>query len=260
MRLRGFLAAGAAMAFLAGPGSAQRAGAPKLGVDGLVLFRDPGSVAVLARATPFWQAVSTRSEELLGDFQYMPQYATAGAQGQIFEILRSDGMDWIPGSRGSEKDPGRFIAVPWEFGPGCAGEAWRDPEWVTPGDTVAFLLIPTRSRSGDPDELAVFDVLGWQQPYPVGELIPFWRKGPRKNPVWLTAREFFELLTVLPSELAYRSDPNAALAPALDWLARRPGRGSSFPIPEILDEWERRREEGGPGTRGSGPGVGVPWG
>ncbi|MGW8265823.1 MAG: hypothetical protein ACWGSQ_05600 [Longimicrobiales bacterium] len=264
MRLRDLLAVGAAMAFLAGPGSAQRAGAPKLGVDGLVLFRDPGSVAVLVRATPFWQAVSTRSEELLGDFQYMPQYATAGARGQIFEILRSDAMGWIPGSHEPATDPGRFIAVPWEFGPGCAGEAWRDPVWVTPGDTVAFLLFPTRSRSADPDELAVFDVLGWQQPYPVGELIPFWRKGPRKNPVWLTAGEFFELLTVLPSELAYRRDPDAALAPALGWLARRPGRESSFPIPEILQEWERRREERGPGrgpgTRGAGPGVSVPGG
>jgi len=255
VRLRELLAIGVATALLPGPGTAQRAGAPKLGVDGIVLFRDPGSLAVLARATPFWQAVSTRSEELLGDFQYMPQYATAGAHGQIFEILRSDGLGWNPGSHGSVADPGRFIAVPWEFGPGCAGEAWQAPEWVTPGDTVAFLLTPTRSRSGDTEQLAVFDVLGWQQPYPVGELIPLWRRGPRQNPVWLTAPEFFELLTILPFESAYRSDPDAAFAPVLDWLARSPGRESSFPVPEILVEWERRRKEFGARTRGPGPGL-----
>jgi len=150
--------------------------------------------------------------------------------------------------------------VPWSFGPGCAEEGWQAPEWVAPGDTVAFLLIPTRSRSGDADRLAVFDVLGWQQPYPVGELIPFWRRGSRQNPVWLTAREFFELLTVLPSELAFRSDPGGALASALDWIARPPGREAIFPVPEILMEWERRRRELGAGTGGSGSGRRPPGG
>ena len=255
MRFREILVAGAAVACLTGSGAAQRAGAPKLGVDGLLLFRDPGSVAILARATPNWQAVSTRSEGLLGDFQYMPEYATAGAQGQVFEILDSDAMEWMGGSRGGAGSPGRFTAVPWAFGPGCAGEAWQAPEWVAPGDTVAFLLVPTRVRSPEADGLPVFDVLGWQQPYPVGELIPFWRKGPRENPVWLTAREFYELLTVLPLELAFRSDPDRALAPALDWMARRPERESAFPVPELLGEWGRRRGELGHGTRGSGSGM-----
>ena len=86
-RFRRCLVTCAAIGFLATPGAAQRAGAPKLGVDGLVLFRDPGSVAVLARATSYWQAVSTRSEELLGDFRYLPEYATARAQGQVFVAM-----------------------------------------------------------------------------------------------------------------------------------------------------------------------------
>jgi hypothetical protein len=254
MRLREILLTGAAIGLLAAPGTAQRAGAPKLGVDGLVLFRDPGSVAVLARATPYWRAVSTRSEELLGDFRYLPEYATARTQGQVFEILDSDPSGWM----GSEL--GRFIAVPWSFGPGCAEEGWQAPEWVAPGDTVAFLLVPTRSRSGDARRLAVFDVLGWQQPYPVGELIPLWRKGPRQNPVWLTAREFFELLTVLPSELAFRSDPGGALASALDWMARGPGREVNFPVLEILGEWERWRRDLGARAAGPGYGGGPPGG
>jgi hypothetical protein len=250
MRFRRFLVTSAAIGFLATPGAAQRAGAPKLGVDGLVLFRDPGSVAVLARATSYWQAVSTRSEELLGDFRYLPEYATARARGQVFEILETDAPGWMGSARS------RFVAVPWSFGPGCAEEGWLAPEWVIPGDTVTFLLIPTRSGSGKGDGRPVFDVLGWQQPYPVGELIPFWRKGPQKNPVWLTAQEFFELLTLLPSELAFRDEPEGALSSALDWMGRRPGRESAFPVPEILGEWEKRGRELGEAKRGSGS---SPW-
>jgi len=45
MKDRELLAAGAGVALLTGTGTARRAGAPKLGVDGPVLFRDPGSVA-----------------------------------------------------------------------------------------------------------------------------------------------------------------------------------------------------------------------
>ena len=230
----------AALALSAAPATGQRATAPKLGVDGLVLFREEGSVAALARATPYWRAVSTRSEELLGDFRYMPEYATAMAQGQVFEILATDDVEWMGPGEESAEDSGRFIAVPWGFGPGCAGEAWQAPEWVSPGDTVAFLLVPTRARSSRAEGLPVFDVLGWQQPYPVGDLIPFWRKGPQVNPVWLTAQEFYGLLTVLPSKAAFRTEARASLAPALEWLARDPGRRVAFPVPEILDEWAKR--------------------
>jgi len=249
MRLRAIPVVGLAIALSVAPVTAQRAGAPKLGVDGLVHFRDPGSVAVLAEATPFWRPVSTRSEELLGDFRYLPEYASARAQGQVFRLLASD----VPGAAAAD---GRFLVVPWGFGPGCAGEAWQTPEWVAPGDTVAFLLVPTRTGSGDGDRLPVYDVLGWQQPYPVGELIPFWRKGPRVNPVWLTAPEFYELLTVLPSDLAFRSDPDAALASALDWMGRNPGREATFPVPEILGEWKRQRRESGGATPGEASGKG----
>jgi len=230
----------------AAPVGAQRAGAPKLGVDGLVLFRGEGSVAVLAVATSAWRAVSTRSEELLGDFQYLPEYASARAQGQIFERLAADPGRW-PGLAGVEEGDGRrrFVAVPWSFGPGCAEEGWQNPEWVPAGDTVTFLLQPTRSREAGDEGLPVFDVLGWHQPYPVGELIPFWRKTPAVNPEWLTAEAFYGLLTVMPSEAAFRSDPERAMAPALEWVSAAPGRASAFPIPEILQGWQRVMREAG---------------
>ena len=227
----------AVMASFAGPCLAQRAGAPKLGLDGLIGFRDQGSVAVLARATSYWRPVSTRSEELLGDFKYLPEYASARAQGQIFQLLESDASEWMGG------EDVRFVAVPWSFGPGCAEEGWQAPEWVEPGDTVAFLLSPTRARSGKAGSLPVFDVLGWHQPYPVGELIPFWRKSPEKNPNWLTAQEFYQLLTVLPSELAFWNDPDDALAPARRWIAGTPGRDSFFPVVELVEHWEKRKRE-----------------
>ncbi len=230
----------------AAPVAAQRAGAPKLGVDGLLLFRGQGSVAALAVATSAWRAVSTRSEDLLGDFKYLPEYASARARGQVFELLAADPEGW-PGLAGVEEEDGRgrFIAVPWSFGPGCAEEGWQTPEWVPVGDTVTFLLQPTRSRGAGDEGLPVFDVLGWHQPYPVGDLIPFWRKTPAVNPDWLTAEAFFELLTVMPSEAAFRSHPETALAPALEWVSAVPGRTSAFPIPEILQGWERLKRKAG---------------
>jgi hypothetical protein len=217
----------------------QRAGAPKLGVDGLVHSRGEGTVAVLARATASWQGVSTRSEELRGDFRYLPDFATARSRGQVFEVLESDAPEWLSGGQG------RFVAVPWSFGPGCAEEGWQNPTWVSPGDTVAFLLLPTRTRSRDGQGLHVFDVLGWHQPYPVGDLIPFWRKGPDPNLVWLSPSEFYELLTVLPMEVALQADPAGALSRAMAWVEREPDRRLAFPLPEILEAWENALRVGG---------------
>jgi len=127
--------------------------------------------------------------------------------------------------------------VPWSFGPGCAEEGWTTPEWVASGDTVAFLLIPTRSRPSADQGSPVFDVLGWHQPYPVGELIPFWRKSAQLNPAWLSAGEFYELLTLLPSERAFRTDPQGSLQHFQDWIELRPERDASFPVPEIRAGW-----------------------
>ncbi len=229
--LKGFLGAGVFLVLVAAPGQAQRATAPKLGVDGLVVFRNQGSVAVLAEATPFWQPVSTRSEELLGEFQYMPEYASAKAKGQVFRVLDSDASMSV--GRSGE----RIVVVPWTFGPGCSGDGWNRSEWVSPGDTVAFLLSPTRARSRSGTAPPIFDVLGWHQPYPVGELIPFWRRTREGNSHWLSAPEFYQLLSRIPSELAFSTDPKAALGRALQWLGRDPDRASAFPAAEILSRW-----------------------
>ena len=239
MRVRIIVAVAVPLLALAPELNGQRAGAPKLGVDGLVLSRGEGTVAVLARATASWQGVSTRSEELQGDFRYLPEFATARSRGQLFEVLESDAPEWLSESQG------RFVAVPWSFGPGCAEEGWKDPTWVPPGDTVAFLLLPTRARSRDGPGIHVFDVLGWHQPYPVGDLIPFWRTGPKPNPLWLSPSEFYELLTVLPMDLALQADPVDALSRAMEWVEEEPNRKLAFPIPEILEAWESTLRQGG---------------
>jgi len=237
VRIHDLLLLGALMAGQAHPAWGQRAGAPESGVDGLVRFRGEGSVALLASATSYWGPVSTRAEELLGDFRYLPEYARARAQGQRFEVLVSSPPEWMEAEGEGGSGVGSFLAVPWSFGPGCAEEGWQDPEWVTPGDTVAFLLTPTRVRSREEGAVPVFDVLGWHQPYPVAELIPFWRKGPEANPLWLTPREFYELLSILPTERALRANPGVALEPALEWIEAELHRRSAFPVPELLAEW-----------------------
>lgn len=234
-RLMPLLLAFGFLVLLPSPLISQRAGAPGLGVDGLPLFREPGSVAVLATATDRWQSVSSRSEELLGDFRYLPEYASARAQGQVFRLVRTDGPGSLP-------DPGEaFVVVPWSFGPGCAEEGWQTPEWVTPGDTVAFLLVPTRAPAqAGRGTRPVFDVLGWHQPYPVGDLIPFWQRTRGPSPPWLPTGEFYELLTLLPSEAVLETRSGRALEAVEAWLGASPERVSAFPVREMLAEWKER--------------------
>jgi hypothetical protein len=203
--------------------------------EGLPVFRNPGSVAVMAKATARWAWVHTDVHDLLGDYRFLPPYATENTRGQVFELLEAE-TGWTPADA-----QGQFVVVPWTMGCGCADEGWGQPGWVTPGDTVAFILSRTRSRlpsawTGPP----VYDVLGWHQPYPAGDFIAYWRTTLRQNSDWLTTREFFELLQVLPSEYAFRLDPSASFQSVLAWLNERPDRRGAFPVPTILSEWEKR--------------------
>jgi hypothetical protein len=119
---------------------------------------------------------------------------------------------------------------------------------------VVFLLGQTRKRlpwDGPP----VFDVLGWHQPYPVGEFIPYWRHTRAEPSSWLTRNEFFELLKILPAETAFLLDPTSTLDALAGWLRENPGREGAFPIPTVL--WELERITGmslGDETRDSNPG------
>ncbi len=220
--------------FLAPPAGAwsQAVGEHDPAGAGLPLFRPAGSVAVMARATDLWWAVPTDPHDLLGPYQFLPPYATDDTEGQVFELLDSE-----PGSNVTDST-GRFVVVPWTVGCGCADEGWDQPDWVPPGDTVIFLLSKTRKRvpwSGPP----VFDVLGWHQPYPVGEFIPYWRWYREEPKRWLTTAEFFGLLKVLPDESAFRLDPGSSLREVQGWLDQDPDRELAFPMPSILRELKR---------------------
>jgi hypothetical protein len=189
-------------------------------------------VAAIARATGDWVKIPTDPHDLLGAYHFLPPHATDDTEGQVFKLLESEVGGVVADSSG------HFVAVPWTVGCGCAEEGWDEPVWVTPGDTVVFLLTRTRARvpwSGPP----VFDVLGWHQPYPVGEFIPYWRWTREEPETWLSIRKFFELLTVLPSETAFLLDPRASREAVGKWLDANPGLEGSFPVPTIL--WELGR-------------------
>jgi hypothetical protein len=198
---------------------------------GLPVYRPSESAAVLAVAEGAWLAVPTDPHDLLGDYAFLPPYATEDTEGQLFRVLESE-----RGRMVSDAD-GHFVAVPWTVGCGCAEEGWDQPDWVQAGDTVAFLLTRTRKRlqwEGPP----IFDVLGWHQPYPVGDFIPYWRPGPREPEAWLTAREFFEFLKILPAETAFRLDPPVSSRRIRRWMEEDPGGRRVFPIPDILRKLE----------------------
>ena len=202
---------------------------------GTPLFRPAGAVAVIARATSDWVPVPTDPHDMLGAYQFLPPFATDDTEGQLFEVLEAEAGWAVSDSAGF------FVAVPWTVGCGCTDEGWNEPVWVSAGDTVIFLLSKTRKRvpwNGPP----VFDVLGWHQPYPVGEFIPFWRWTRTEPDHWLSVREFYELLGTLPTEATFHLDPAAALVAVREWVEGVPGRAEAFPIPTIL--WELGRMEG----------------
>jgi hypothetical protein len=189
----------------------------------------------MARATATWVPVPTDPHDLLGACQFLPPYATDDTEGQMFELLE------VETERPVADSSGRFVAVPWTVGCGCAEEGWDEPVWVSPGDTVAFLLVMTRKRvpwQGPP----VFDVLGWHQPYPVGESIPYWRWTREEPERRLSVGEFLGLLKALPTETAFQLDPASSLVAVRDWLEENPGLEEAFPIPTMLRELERLSE------------------
>jgi hypothetical protein len=199
---------------------------------GLPLFRPAGGTPVKAIAQEEWLTVPTDAHDMLGDYRFLPHYATEDTRGQVFEVVRiEDGYSLV--------EPGdRFVGVPWTVGCGCADEGWDQPGWVSPGDTVVFLLTPTRARvpwAGPP----VFDVLGWHQPYPSGDFVRYWRHTRLEPPEWLSTDEFFDLLTRLPGESAFRLDPSTSKRAVDGWLQDNPDREEAFPMPTILWELER---------------------
>ena len=235
-----FVLACAVLAGTSGAGG-QITGSLEPAGEGLPLFRESGGIAVIAVATSDWAVVPVESRELLGDYQFIPSAVTARARGQVFRAMESE-VDWAVSN-----EDGFFVAVPWTLGCGCAEVGWQEPVWVSPGDTVAFLLTPTRSAEAQ-GEMPAYDVLGWHQPYPVGDFIPFWRTARRENPDWLTAREFFELLQVLPTEVAFQLNPVSSFQDFLEWVDSNPERSHAFPAGTILSEWRR--------ITGPAPGVG----
>lgn len=199
---------------------------------GLPLFLPAGGTAVIAVATEDWLPVPTDAHDMLGDYRFLPHYATEDTRGQVFSVVRAE-----EGTVRVEAKS-RFVGVPWTVGCGCADEGWDQPGWVPPGDTVVFLLTKTRARmtwEGPP----VFDVLGWHQPYPSGDFVRYWRHTRNEPPEWLSTDEFFDLLTRLPEESAFRLDPTTSKRAVEDWLLDYPDREDAFPLPTILWELDR---------------------
>lgn len=208
------------------------AGAFEPAGEGLPLFRASGGIAALAVATDRWEIVPAESRDLYGDYQYIPSAVSARGRGQVFQAVRSE-MDWP-----ISDDGGLFVAVPWTLGCGCAEVGWNQLTWVAPGDTVAFLLTPTRDP-GPSGSMPVYDVLGWHQPYPVGDFIKYWPRSAQAGSEWLSVEEFYQLLQALPTENAFQLDPDSSFDRVIAWVGESAGRSEAFPIRAILSEWRR---------------------
>jgi hypothetical protein len=90
-----------------------------------------------------------------------------------------------------------FLAVPWKYDSACALMPWGSDEWVPAGEEAVFALMRRRTvAAGEP----LYDLLGEHLPYPQGAFLKYESTPapPSDRAEWLSAREYFALLTSLP--------------------------------------------------------------
>ena len=122
-----------------------------------------------------------------------------------------------------------FLVVP--VGGGCLLDSpLKQREWITPGDTVTFLLDPEDTELG-PNGEPIFLVSAFRGPNPgstqAGSDV---RSGARAE---LSGRQFFEFLHALPLPDRVRADPASAVADFRSWVVENVD-SVAYPVAEVL--------------------------
>jgi len=172
----------------------------------------------------------------------VPEYAKRALPDSITEVIayRFVVLESVGGPRLVSGDS--FLVVPWGYDEACRPMLWEGGEWVPSGAESVF-------RHGEPGRESggqgVFDVSGWHSPYPYGAFLKYGGtpSPPEDRTEWLSARDYFGLLSVLPPpdplvsrlerlrriESAYRAGPpHWAVTFPGDQILRSARRWASF--------------------------------
>ncbi|MFN2563975.1 MAG: hypothetical protein ABR499_03035 [Gemmatimonadaceae bacterium] len=127
------------------------------------------------------------------------------------------------------------VLVPWDISAGCAPLPWRSSvRWITPG-TAGLFRGRLRARNAWVRGVPTLDVhTPTIEPYPGGPLGVRARPSPATRGAWLTPRELFGLIHVLPIESALRRQPEAATEPLRRWAQANPTLAARYPAADIL--------------------------
>lgn len=154
-------------------------------------FQSPSANHTLILAVATGEIVSVKGLNTIRFHSELPDTSTT-AKGWRFRVIE------VAGGDGSIKRGDTFTAIPWEYDPSCRPLLWGKSSWVPEAAEALFQLGVRRPEARG---TAVFDVLGWHQAYPYGELLKYARlPAPYQRGDKPTARELYETLTSAPAK------------------------------------------------------------
>ncbi len=166
----------------------------------------------------------------------------AGTFGSPDTIVRATGYRFrvldIAGGDTGLRPGSTFLVVPWKYDPSCAPTPWGSDRWVPVGTEVVFTLSQGRPIAR---KEVVFDVRGWHAPYPNGEFLKYSARSssPSDRSEWLTASEYFNLVSALPRLVSFPSTGTWRSEVERLFREGNPKWAVTFPGSEILQNARR---------------------
>jgi hypothetical protein len=197
------------------------------------IARSPGAYMVFVAsrdsvAVPAWSRPSARPPE------------SSTAFGQLVRVTRFlDGT----ATRSADLPASGFemaVLVPWGLSAGCGTTGWGGAShlWVRSSEP-AFVNASLRPRSAWANGIPTFDVyVAYEEPFPHEPWLSANHvvEPPRDRGQILTADEYFQLYTALPTFEDWERGPHESRVRIRAWLASRPALASKYPASALLAE------------------------
>ena len=158
--------------------------------------------------------------------------------GQLVRVHEADG----PGAAHLGGDS-LLVIVPWDYDSMCEPAYWsRSAAWI-PADLEGFYSVRLRSPESWGEHPVADAFHADLQPYPHAAFFKAGYRGTSalKERPSLTAREYFSLMSSMPTQAEAAADPGAVLEHLLAWEAANPVLSTHYPADQIIEMAKRRR-------------------
>src|SRR5688572_27051548 len=199
------------------------------------------------RADAVLLATASADTVLTGPGHIVPSvfggHSGAGAPGpifgQMFEAARFSSADSARlATAFKTRGDMRIVIVPWDYDPACDPTRWTGGFAWVPAAKAGTFTVALRPDSLWTDGIPVFDafIAAWE-PYP-------YPQPPREPPSFrtaeaLSAEQYFELLTAMPTGEDQRERPDSAWRAFLRWRDANPALVGRYPVNQLSIELAR---------------------